>query len=169
MRARAKKRIPAEVAAALLVTSVLGLSACSEAAEEPTAIEQPGHEKVIGDDPVADVPYAGPYDGGFYESIESYEGQTVTVTGDRVLSPMSFTIVGADGAREDLLVVGATEMRDVQADTTVQVTGTVHEVFDRAEIEGLLGTNVDDEQFQELDAVPYIVADDVDTSMAADG
>ena len=150
---------------------MLGLSACSEAAEEPTAIEQPGHEKVIGDDPVADVPYAGPYDGEFYESIESYEGQTVTVTGtvNRVISPMSFTIVGADGAREDLLVVGATEMRDVQADMTVQVTGTVHEVFDPAEIEGLLGVNVDDEQFQDQDAAPYIVADDVDTSMAEDG
>ncbi|KQO02140.1 hypothetical protein ASF21_16070 [Arthrobacter sp. Leaf234] len=132
-------------------------------------------EDIVEEEPVVDEADAGPYDGvydqGFYDDVDTYVGEEVTVSADvnEILSPMSFTIAGTDDTTVDaLLVLHDTELPEVTAGLTVGVTGTVQEAFDLPTVEEEMGVDLDDAAFEDWDGEPYIEATSVDTSLDAD-
>ena len=138
--------------------------------EEPAAEEAVAEESVAGDPAVAG-PYNGVYDQTFYDEMDSYVGEEVTVSADvnEILTPMSFTIAGTDDTTvEALLVLHDMELPEVTAGLTVGVTGTVQEAFDLPTVEEEMGVDLDDAAFEDWDGEPYIEATSVDTSLDAD-
>lgn len=155
--------------AGVFAASALSLTACSE----DTAGPETGTdvEDVQEEDVAADGPYDGLYDTAFYDDINSYVGEEVTVSADvnEVISPSSITIAGTDDTDvEALLVVSATEGTGLEPDLTVAVTGTVEQAFDLTTVEEDLGVDLDDDLYDAWDQEPYLVASSVDTSVASD-
>jgi hypothetical protein len=132
---------------------------------------------VVEDEGVAeDGPYDGVYDGvydtAFYQDLDTYVGEEVTLSADvnEVITPIAFTIAGTDDTSvEPLLVIGATENNELAPETTVGVTGTVMQAFLVTEVEEELGVDLDDELFAECEQEPYVVADDVEILENAEG
>jgi hypothetical protein len=121
---------------------------------------------------VAEGPYDGIYDTAFYEGLDSYVGEEVTLSADvnEVITPEAFSIAGTDDTSvEALLVVGATGDTELAPETTVGVTGTVQEAFVVTEVEEELGGDLDDALFAEWEQEPYVVADDVEVLENAEG
>lgn len=164
---RTRSRLLKPAATAGLAVSMLGLTACSE----DTAGPETGTD--VADIQEEDVvePYDGVYDSEFYDDVESYDGEEVTVSADvnEVVSSTSFIIAGTDDtAVEPLLVVHDGEMTELEPDLTVAVTGTVHQTFDLPTVEEDMGLDLDDGLYEEFDAQPYIEATSIDTSVASD-
>ncbi|RBY90192.1 hypothetical protein DQ244_12035 [Blastococcus sp. TBT05-19] len=142
--------------------SVLGLSACSGTAGSESGADV---EDVVEEEAAADEPFDGPYDTEFYEDVDDYTGEEVTLSADvnEVITPEAFTIAGTDDTTvEALLVVGATGDAELASETTVKVTGTVEEAFVLTDVEDELGVDLDDALFTEWEDEPYVVADDVE-------
>lgn len=164
--------------AGVFAVSALSLTACSEDTAGPetgTDVEDVQEEDVVEEDVEEDVAADGPYDGlydtAFYDDINSYVGEEVTLSADvnEVISSSSFTIAGTDDTDvEALLVVSATEVTDLEPDLTVAVTGTVEQAFDLTTVEEDLGVDLDDDLYDAWDQEPYLVASSVDTSVASD-
>lgn len=164
-------------AAGILAISALGLTACgddtsgTETGADVEDIQEEGvEEEGVEEDAVVD-PYVGLYDTAFYEDLDTYVGEEVTVSADvnEILSPMSFTIAGTeDTSVESLLIVSASEMNDLESGLAVEVTGTVHEAFDLPTVESEMDVDLDDELYSEWDGEPYIEATAVDTSVEVD-
>lgn len=159
----------ASVTAGILAMSALGLTACND----DTAGPETGTdvEDIQEEDEAALDPYDGPYDTTFYDDIDSYVGEEVTVSADinEVITPSSFVIAGTEDTDvEPLLVVSADEVSGLEKDLTVAVTGTVHEAFDLTTVEEDLETDLDDDLYDAWDTEPYIEATSIDTSVAAE-
>ncbi|WP_159617248.1 hypothetical protein [Arthrobacter zhaoguopingii] len=160
-------------AMSLLPMTALGVVGCSTSGtEEGADVEDVVDEEVDAGDPAAETgPYDGVYDSAFYDEMDSYVGEEVTLSADvnEVMSPMSFTIAGTDDTTvEALLVVHDKEMPEVKPELTVSVTGIVHEAFDLPTVEEEMGIDLDDEAFEDWDGEPYVEATSVDTSVVAD-
>lgn len=153
----------------MFAVSALGLTACGG---DDTAGPETGTDvEDIQEEDVAAGPYDGVYDSAFYEDIESYEGEEVTVSADvnEIISSTSFTIAGTEDTDvESLLVVSATEVSGLEPDLTVAVTGTVQKAFDLPTVEEDLGVDLDDPLYEAYDQEPYIEATMIDTSVPAD-
>lgn len=158
-----------KAAAALLAASTLGLTACSGTAGDEAGTDV---EDIVEDDAAAaDGPFEGPYDTAFYEDLDSYAGEEVTLSADvnEVITETAFTIAGTDDTTvEALLVVGATEVADLAPEVTVEVTGTVQQAFVLEEAEEELGIDLDDALFDEWEQEPYVVAETVEILEAVD-
>lgn len=152
----------------LIAVSALSLTACGSdtaGAETGTDVED------IQEEPAVAEPYDGVYDTAFYEGVESYDGEEVTVSADinEIISPTSFTIAGTDDTTvEPLLIVHDGTLQELAPDLTVAVTGTVHRTFDLPTVEDEIGLDFDDALFEEWEAEPYIEASKIDTSVASD-
>ncbi len=115
--------------AAFAAVSTLGLTACSDTAGSEAGADV---EDVVEEEAVVDEPFEGPYDTEFYEGVDEYVGEQVTLSADvnEVITPEAFTIAGTeDTTVEALLVVGATGDAQLSPETTVEVTGTVQEAI----------------------------------------
>ncbi|WP_337061066.1 hypothetical protein [Kineococcus sp. G2] len=185
MFSRFRTRPTARTAAAGIVAfAAFGVAGCSETAgeEEGTSVEdvQEADEEALEGE-AAVTPYEGAYDGTFYDDVNTYVGQEVTVSAevDSVVSPNAFVIAGTEDTTVDpMLVVGATEVSGLSEGTLVEVTGTVHEAFDLPQVEEDTGVDFEDDLFNDYDAEPYIVAttvevpeqgdEDIDTATATD-
>ncbi|SDN76047.1 hypothetical protein [Geodermatophilus sp. DSM 45219] len=157
-------------AVAVAAVSTLGLSACGG----DTAGTEAGAdvEDVVEEEPPADGPYDGVYDSAFYDEVDSYAGEEVTLSADvdEVITPEAFTIAGTDDTSvEALLVVGATGDTELAPETTVGVTGTVMESFVLTDVEEDLGVDLDDALFAEWEQEPYVVAESVAVLENAEG
>lgn len=136
---------------------LLGLSGCGE--EELAAGEMEVSD-IRGEDDFTD-PYTGEYDSAFREDVDVYAGAEVTVRAqvEDVLSPSSFTIVGPEGvAVEPLLVVATDDVAGLEPGLPVTVAATAAKEFDVAEVETELGVDLDDEQYEEWDDEPFLLA-----------
>ncbi|WP_432534545.1 hypothetical protein [Kineococcus arenarius] len=168
MFSRFRTRPTARTAAAGVVCfAALGLTACGDTAgeEEGTTVEdiqEADDEALQGE--AATTPYAGAYDGTFYDDVNTYVGQEVTVSAeiDSIVSPQAFIIAGtADTTVDPMLVVGATEVTGLTEGAVVEVTGTVHEALDLPQVEEDTGVDFQDDLFNDYDAEPYIMATSV--------
>jgi hypothetical protein len=160
-----------------LSLAALGLAGCGTSGPETgTDVEDVQEENVV-EEPTAEETavegtiYDGVYDRDFYDDLDSYERQSVTVSAEvnEIISPSSFTIAGTDETTvEALLVVHDKQLSELQPELTVKVTGTVHKAFDLPTVEEETGLDLEDELYEEWDGEPYIQATEVDTSVAAD-
>ncbi|WP_422391886.1 hypothetical protein [Arthrobacter sp. N1] len=164
-----KKRLAALSIAPMAAFGLVGCNSTS-GTEEGADVED-----IVEEEPVVDEADTGPYDGvydqGFYDDVDTYVGEEVTVSADvnEILTPMSFTIAGTDDTTVDaLLVLHDTELPEVTPGLTVGVTGTVQEAFDLPTVEEEMGVDLDDAAFEDWDGEPYIEATSVDTSLDAD-
>ena len=89
------------------------------------------------------------------DDTETYVGETVTVSGEveRVITPNAFLFGDAM-----ILAISAEGRDDLFVEPTAYIRGTV-QVFDRLEIEELLGLDLDDEQFAEYEGEPVIIVE----------
>jgi hypothetical protein len=157
---RTRTGAPRAAVAVVAATAALGLTACSDTAgsEEGADVAD-----VVEEEPLDD--FDGPYDSDFADDIDDYEGTKVTLSADvnEVITPDAFTIAGTDDTTvEALLVVGAEQDDELAPETTVEVTGTVHDSFVLADVEEELGDLGDDALFADWEEEPYVVADDVE-------
>ncbi|GAA4753372.1 hypothetical protein GCM10023328_40790 [Modestobacter marinus] len=147
----------------LTTALLLGLSGCGE---EELAVGETDVPDIRGEDDFTD-PYTGEYDEQFREDVDVYAGTEVTVTAqvDDVLGPNSFTIVGPDDTSvEPLLVLVADEVPDLEAGLPVTVAATAAQEFDVAEVETQLGVDLEDEQYEEWEDQPFLLATIVEAS-----
>ncbi|WP_432484664.1 hypothetical protein [Kineococcus esterisolvens] len=177
MFSRFRTRPSARTAAAGVVCfAALSLTACGDTAgeEEGTTVEDvqdADDDTQEGAQEDATTPYDGAYDGTFYDDVDTYVGQEVTVSAeiDRVVSPQAFVIAGtADTTVDPMLVVGASEVPGLTEGAVVEVTGTVNEAFDLPQVEEDTGVNLQDDLFNDYDAEPYITATSVTVVDAED-
>ena len=148
--------------AAIAAVSTLGLTACSDTAGAEAGADV---EDVAEEESLDEGLYEGPYDTDFYDGVDEYVGEQVTLSADvnEVITPESFTMACTDDTTvEPLLVVGATGDAQLAPETTVEVTGTVQESFVITEVEEELGVDLDDALFAEWEQEPYVVADNVE-------
>ena len=148
--------------AAFAAVSTVGLTACSGTAGSEAGADV---EDVVEEESAVAEPYEGPYDTDFYDGVDGYVGEQVTLSADvnEVITPEAFTIAGTDDTTvEALLVVGATGNAELAPETTVEVTGTVQDAFVVTEVEEELGVDLDDALFAEWEQEPYVVADGVE-------
>lgn len=152
--------------AGIFALSALGLSACGDTAgsEAGTDVQDVQEETTDG--------YDGVYDSAFYDDVESYDGEQVTVSAevDEVLDISAFTIAGTDDTTvEPLLVISTTEAAETEVGRAVAVTGTVHESFDFATVEEEMDFDFDESVFEGWDGEPYIVASSIDDTILPEG
>ncbi len=148
--------------AAFAAVSTIGLTACGDTAGSEAGADV---EDVAEEEAINEGAYGGPYDPDFYEGVEDYLGEQVTLSADvnEVITPEAFTIAGTDDTSvEALLVVGATGDAQLAPEATVEVTGTVQETFVVTEVEEELGVDLDDALFTEWEQETYVVADSVE-------
>lgn len=131
------------------------------------ALEAGAEEVDAADDVIDDAPAA---DEAFFDDVQSYVGQQVTVSAEveSIIDTHAFTL---DGPREPLLVVSATGSGDselVEDGSVVKVTGTVQESFNVADVEEEFGIDLDDELFEDFGDEHYIVADQVSEPATVD-
>lgn len=131
----------AAVAAAALPVSV---AACDSA----------GPEKGVDVDDVTD--------GKFFQSGK-YVGRTVTVSADvkNVHTPTSFELDTAQWGDDSLLVVSGSPQRELSANDTVKVTGTVRE-FNYDQYVTEYGLAQDETLYEPYDNEQFLVARNVD-------
>lgn len=162
--------------ASVFAASTLGLAACNDTAgseagadvediteENPEAEVDPAADDEIVDDEDY-TPFAD-----FGEDVQSYVGETVTVSADvnEVISDMAFTIAGTENTMIDpLLIISAESNADVEEDAAVAVTGTVHEAFVITDVEDEFGIDLDDELFAEWEQQHYITATNISFDVA---
>lgn len=153
-------------AAGVFALSALSLSACGDAGADEAGIDVEEQENAE-----SDLAYDGLYDTEFYGELDSYDGEEVTVEADvaEVLSASSFTIAGTDDTSVDeMLVLRASDIAELEPGLTTSFSGTVHQEFDLATVEDELGVDLDDTLYEDWDGQPYIEAADIDTSVDAD-
>lgn len=167
------KRLAALSIAPMAIVGLVGCNSTS-GTEEGADVEDIVEEEPVAEEPAGDAdagPYDGVYDQGFYDDMDSYVGEEVTVSADvnEILTPMSFTIAGTDDTTvEALLVLHDKELPEVTPGLTVGVTGTVQKAFDLPTVEEEMGVDLDDAAFEDWGGEPYIEAASVDTSLDAD-
>jgi len=113
--------------------------------------------------------YEGPYDAKFRSWVKDNDDATVAVSGnvEQVISDNAFTLAG-EGDSEDLLVVGADKVADLQTGSAVTVTGTVHKAFHLPGVEDDIHVDFEDDNvLQGFDRDPYVEAAQVDTAAPA--
>lgn len=113
--------------------------------------------------------YEGPYDEDFRSDLESYVGETVTISADvtEVITPASFTVTGpGDGEAQPLLVIaqhGA--VVEINAGVTVDVTGLMRRGLDPQAVEEELDVELDNEELENWRSEPYIQATEIETAI----
>ncbi|WP_159617243.1 hypothetical protein [Arthrobacter zhaoguopingii] len=155
-------------AAAILPMAVLGATACSTAGSEEGASVEDIVDEPVEKDEIAD-PYAGQYDEGFQQEMNSYVDEEVTLsaTVNEIISPVSFTIAGTDDTTVDeLLIVHDEELPDVDPGQVVEVTGTVHEALDLPTVEEERGIDLEDDLYEDWDSETYVEAVSIDASVS---
>lgn len=156
------------------VTGCDGTSGSEQGADVEDVVEEDEaiNEEAVAEeaDPAAE-PYDGAYDATFYDEMNTYVGDEVTLSADvnEVIDATSFTIAGTDDTTvEALLIVHPEDAPEVSPELTVSVTGTVMEAFDLAAVEEEMGVDLDDALYEDWDGEPYVEANSIDTSVAAD-
>lgn len=175
-RAPRTNRVRRAAAGVVLPVVLLGLSACSsaEGEDELPAIVETTDEALEEDSGATDSfgDYAGVYDREFYDDVEFYVGEEVTVAAivGEVVSSTVFTITDVAPAQdveedpvdidevviEPLLVVHEDEIPGLVPGTPVGVVGVVREEFYREAVEEELGADLDDAAFERWEEQPYI-------------
>ncbi len=137
----------AAVAAAALPVSVV---ACDSA----------GPEKGVDVDDVTD--------GKFFQSGK-YVGQTVTVSADvkNVHTPTSFELDTAQWGDDSLLVVSGNPLKELSANDTIKVTGTVRE-FNYDQYVTEYGLAQDETLYEPYDNEQFLVAKNVDQTISGE-
>lgn len=96
-------------------------------------------------------PYDGDYDPNFYDAIDTYVGEEVSLSAEvlDVLSPTAFTIIsGDDPSANPLLVLNEDDTKNVLPGMPIQVTGAVKEAFEPNTAEEHLGVDLDDALYE---------------------
>lgn len=160
----------------VLSAALWGISGCSSPEDElPAIVETTPEAGVAEEDSGAEdsfADYTGVYDREFYDDVEFYVGEEVTVAAivGEVISPNVFTIVDAvdsDQEAEDvvdidevviepLLIVHEQEIPGLTPGQPVGVVGVVREEFRVEAIEGDLAVELDEDDFAEREEKAYI-------------
>lgn len=162
------RRLAAGAVSVLMLSA--GVAGCGDAADDPGVtvgeIQQDEPDNAV--DPSGE--HLAPFDDEFYQAVESYDGQHVTVTGrvDDIVSDNAFTIVGVeDSGTEPLLVVHADPVDGLSGDAVVEVTGTVHKTLDLPQVEDDLGAELGPEVESWVEE-PYLDAEAVRTGVSVE-
>ncbi len=169
-----------KVAAIALLSSVLiGIDGCSSSAEDediPAIVEESsdgsGTAEAASESVDSFADFTGVYDSRFYDDVEFYVGEEITVAAivGEVISPNVFTITDRPDTEEGtddivdmdevivepLLVVHADEVPGLAPGTPVGVVGVVREDFLLGTIEGKLNKELDPAVFEQWEEQPYI-------------
>lgn len=164
--ARKQHRTRRTVAAVAL--SALGLTACGTSADESGDDVGNAQEQPVGGDAGT---YTGPYDQAFVDDAATLVDADVTLTAqvEEVVSPVAFTITGAEGTgTEPLLVVNFDEdTSGLDTGDPVEVTGTYREAYNAPAAEEELRGTPGVEQLARYDGEPYVEATDVESAEPA--
>lgn len=178
MNSRKKQMLGKCAVVVLLPAALLGVSGCSstdddlpslvneETAESDEALEASTEPA----QPYAD--YTGVYDTEFFDDLEFYVGEEVTVAAivGEVISPNMFTLVSNTiPPQEDvvdidavvikpLLVIHQEDLPELAPGMPVGVIGEVHEEFYTATVEQDLQVDLDDDAFEDWEEQPYLEA-----------
>ncbi|MGY1737309.1 hypothetical protein [Geodermatophilus sp. SYSU D00684] len=154
------------LAAAVLVTGPVALSACGGDPEQPeTGSDAPD---IRGSEDLED-PYDGPYTSDFREDVEAYVGQEVTLEAavDRVVSPVAFTITGPDGEDVGSLLVLANEpLPSLKPGQEVVIAAVPQDDFDVSVLDDDRLAAPTAESYETWEGDPYLSAGVVITSTA---
>jgi hypothetical protein len=174
---RSRNRVFTFTAAGALALGALSLTGCdANGPEQGTDVEDldedQGVEETEATDDMEDddddggdgqSAYEGPYDAAFMNEIDSYVGQTVTVSGQvgESFTDLAFTVVGPAGEADPLLVLGGDAEADLEDGIEVQVTGVVEEAFNIGAAEDEWNIDLDDEVFGDWEGLRYLDAEEV--------
>ncbi|WP_432534549.1 hypothetical protein [Kineococcus arenarius] len=134
------------------------VDAAPESVEEAVVDRQ---DDATGVQPV----HEGVLDGTFYEQVEAWDGQQVTLTAeaDVLVSPRTFVLVPEPGTEVDpLLVLSPTDVAGLAEGDDVRVTGVLGAAFDLPRVEEDTGLALQDDRYDDFDAEPYLVATSVE-------
>lgn len=154
-------------ALAILPITALPLTGCGPEEAQTTGEDVFIDDEEESDDTLDDGSFNERFDQSFYDELNIYFGEDVTLTAqiEKVLSPHAFTITGADDASADpLLVVHAEELPPLEPQTPVVVGGPVREYFDLAAVEEELGEDLDDSLFENWQNEPFLLAERAETA-----
>lgn len=156
-------------ALAILPCTTVALSGCNDFND----FDPPADENLYidneeeSDDTLDSGPFDEVYDQSFYDELNIYFGEQVTLAADvnEVLTPQAFTLAGEDeAALEPLLVVHAEDLPNLEPGTPVVLTGQVYEYFDLASVEEDLGVDLEDSEYEIWDNEPYLLATAVEAA-----
>ena len=157
----------AAAAVALSVTA-LGVAACGTSADDSGDDVGEAQEQLTGGDAGT---YTGPYDRAFIDDAATLVDAEVTLTAQvaEVVSPVAFTITGAEETvTEPLLVVNFDEdTSGLGTGDLVEVTGTYREAYNVPSAEEDLRETPGVEQLAHYDGEPYLEATDVESTRRA--
>lgn len=173
------KKVLGRTAAAgvFLPLALLGVSGCSSENDElPSIVDTtddagPAEETSDSSDSFGD--YAGVYDREFYDDVEFYVGEEVTIAAlvGEVVSPNVFTIIDTTDAGESteatpvdidevviepLLVVHGDDVPGLAPANPVGVVGVVREAFYVDIVEEELGVDLGEGTVEQWEGQPYI-------------
>lgn len=166
LRNRSRARIGVLSALAVAMSTVSGCSSDWEPSAPDAGEDVPD---IRGEDNFAD-PYTGEYDEDFAEDIESYDGLEVTLEAEvaEVISPWTFVVTAPDAADVPPLLVVYPEEAELAEGDTVIVAATPDEGFDLQEVEDALGTDLDDDAYDEWADEVYLRASNVEPAPVED-
>lgn len=155
-------------AAALAAVAGLGLAGCGGSADRSGDDVGEARQQPAGEDPGT---YTGPYDEAFVDDASTLVDADVTLTAqvEEVVSPVAFTITGAEEtATEPLLVVNFDEdTSGLDTGDLVEVTGTYREAYNVPTAEEDLRETPGVEELARYDGEPYVEATDVESAEPA--
>ncbi|WP_337061060.1 hypothetical protein [Kineococcus sp. G2] len=154
-------------AAGAVALAALGLAGCGSQEDDLVdAFPEDAQEAAVDvADGSAEVVYDGVFDGTFYEQVEDWDGEQVTLTAqaDAVVPPNALVLVPEAGTDVDpLLVLSESELDGVEAGETVRVTGALGAAFDLPRFEEDTGVELPDDRYDDYDAEPYLLATSVE-------
>lgn len=163
-RDRGARRGPRRaVAAVALCVSALGAASCGTPADESGDEAGATQEQPTGG---GAGNYVGPYDRDFVDDAATLVDADVTLTARvaEVISPVAFTIAGAEETgTEALLVIDFDEdASGVDEGDLVEVTGTYREAYNVPSAEEDLRETPGAEQLAHYDGEPFVEATDVE-------
>lgn len=168
--------------AGLVAVAGLGLAGCG-GEESGTDVEDVTEGEVAESSPAAEpteamtgavppVGYEGMYNRDYYDQQQTYQGQSVSLTGEveAVVSPEAFSISDPNDAELDSLLVvhNLDQPPALEEGQMVQVEGTVQTDFDPATVGGQMGADLDENVFGDFEGDPWIEATGVSTDAPAE-
>lgn len=160
-----RRRTARTTAAALAAVAGLGLAGCGGSADQSGDDVGEAQQQPAGENPGT---YTGPYDEAFIDDASTLVDADVTLTAqvEEVVSPVAFTITGAEEtATAPLLVVNFDEdTSGLDTGDPVEVTGTYREAYNVPSAEEELRATPGLEQLARYDGEPFIGATDVEAT-----
>lgn len=169
MEHRSQRWLRHSAAGVMLAMATFGLAGCGDendtvGSEQGADVQDISENDGTEENEAADSPYDAAYDQAFYDEMDSYISETVTLSAkiDNEITGRFFSIAGTGGTEvEPLLVMHSRKVPQVQEGQAVEVTGVVHKGLDVEALEENLGINLDNDAVANWSGEPYLEATEV--------